>query len=127
MAILTLKTERHAKAVAHHAVSELNVASVLNAQNDQSVVSAANAAIVTALKLLQVLPQLVWSQRLLLIKQTLITRLSIKMTTKALPKKAPQKANATNAAAATVMAVNVASAMVIALNELNVLQSKTLK
>ena len=62
-----------------------------------------------------------------MIKQMLITRRSIKMTTKALPKKAPQMANATNAAAATVMVVTVASAMVIALNELNVLQSKTLK
>ena len=68
---MMLKTERHAKVAVHHAVnaqSALNVASVLNARSDLSVVSDANAATVTILKLLPVLPQLVWSQRLLLIK-----------------------------------------------------------
>jgi hypothetical protein len=54
MAILIRKTEPLAKAVAHLAVSALSV------RNDQSVVSAANAAIVTVLKQLPVLPQLVW-------------------------------------------------------------------
>jgi hypothetical protein len=60
MAILTLKTERHAKVAAHHAVSARNVASVLNARIDLSVESDANAATVTVLKQLPVSPQLVW-------------------------------------------------------------------
>jgi hypothetical protein len=57
---------------------------------------------------------------LLWIKRALMPKLSIKMTTKALPKKAPQKANATNAAAATAMAVTVVSVMVIVQSVLSV-------
>ena len=60
MAILTLKTERRVKAVGLRALivaNALNVASVLNARKDLSV---ASAAIVTVLKLWQVLPLLVW-------------------------------------------------------------------
>jgi hypothetical protein len=66
MAILTLKAELPVKVVALRGASALNVVSVLNAQNDQSVVSAVNVATVTVLKLLllpvpaQVLLQLVW-------------------------------------------------------------------
>jgi hypothetical protein len=51
---LILKTEHHVKVDVLHAVSALNVASVLNAR------SAANAAIVTVLKLLLAWPQPVW-------------------------------------------------------------------
>jgi hypothetical protein len=114
MVISILKTEPHAKVAAHHAVSALNVASVLSDLNAES---DANAATVTVLKLLLlpvpaalVLLQLVWWRQLLRIKplrkKALITKLTCKMQR--------QKANATNDAAEIATDVTVVSAMVIA-------------
>ena len=94
---MTLKIKRHVKAAVRRAVSA------------QSVASAVSAAIVTVLKFLPALPQLVWRRRLLLIKPLM----TIKLALKKLHSKTHQKAIATNAAAVIVMVATAVNAMVI--------------